>query len=117
MLFAVPAMYERLDAWEGIAEADFSSLRLAVSGSAPLSPALAERIAARLGQVPLERYGSTEAGLDVSNLYDGPRRPGRVGWPLPGIELRLATTTGRSCCAARRSSAATGSGPTRPPRR
>jgi malonyl-CoA/methylmalonyl-CoA synthetase len=90
VLFAVPAMYERLDAWEGIAEADFSSLRLAVSGSAPLSPALAERIAARLGQVPLERYGSTEAGLDVSNLYDGPRRPGRVGWPLPGIELRLS---------------------------
>ena len=90
VLFAVPAMYERLDAWEGIAEADFSSLRLAVSGSAPLSPALAERIAARLGQVPLERYGSTEAGLDVSNLYDGPRRPGRVGWALPGIELRLA---------------------------
>jgi malonyl-CoA/methylmalonyl-CoA synthetase len=90
VLFAVPAMYERLDAWEGIAGADFSSLRLAVSGSAPLSPALAERIAARLGQVPLERYGSTEAGLDVSNLYDGPRRPGRVGWPLPGIELRLS---------------------------
>jgi malonyl-CoA/methylmalonyl-CoA synthetase len=90
VLFAVPAMYERLDAWEGIDEADFSSLRLAVSGSAPLSPALAERIAAWLGQVPLERYGSTEAGLDVSNLYDGPRRPGRVGWPLPGIELRLS---------------------------
>jgi malonyl-CoA/methylmalonyl-CoA synthetase len=89
VVFAVPAMYERLAAWEGIDEADFSSLRLAVSGSAPLSPALAERIAARLGQVPLERYGSTEAGLDVSNLYDGPRRPGRVGWPLPGIELRL----------------------------
>ncbi len=92
VLFAVPAMYERLDEWEGIAGADLSSLRLAVSGSAPLSPALAERIAARLGQVPLERYGSTEAGLDVSNLYDGPRRPGRVGWPLPGIELRLAAS-------------------------
>ncbi len=90
VLFAVPAMYERLDAWEGVAEADFSSLRLAVSGSAPLSPALAERLEARLGQVPLERYGSTEAGLDVSNLYDGPRRPGHVGWALPGVELRLS---------------------------
>jgi malonyl-CoA/methylmalonyl-CoA synthetase len=94
VLFAVPAMYERLDAWEGIEYADQSSLRLAVSGSAPLSPGLAERVARRLGQVPLERYGSTEAGLDVSNLYDGPRRPGRVGWPLPGVELRLADGAG-----------------------
>src|SRR4051812_1777738 len=89
VLFAVPAMYERLHAWDGIGEADLSSLRLAVSGSAPLPAALAERVADWLGQPPLERYGSTEAGLDVSNLYDGPRRPGRVGWALPGIELRL----------------------------
>jgi malonyl-CoA/methylmalonyl-CoA synthetase len=89
VLFAVPAMYERLDAWDGIGGADLSSLRLAVCGSAPLSAALAERVERRLGQTPLERYGSTEAGLDVSNAYDGPRRPGRVGWALPGIELRL----------------------------
>jgi malonyl-CoA/methylmalonyl-CoA synthetase len=89
VLFAVPAMYERLDAWEGIGAADLSSLRVAICGSAPLSPALAERVRRWLAQVPLERYGSTEAGLDVSNAYDGPRRPGRVGWALPGIELRL----------------------------
>jgi malonyl-CoA/methylmalonyl-CoA synthetase len=89
VLFAVPAMYERLHGWDGIRDADLSSLRLAVSGSAPLPAALAERVADRLGQLPLERYGSTEAGLDVSNAYDGPRRPGRVGWALPGIELRL----------------------------
>ena len=76
-------------AWDGIGGADLSSLRLAVSGSAPLPAALAERVAEWLGQPPLERYGSTEAGLDVSNLYDGPRRPGRVGWALPGIEVRL----------------------------
>jgi malonyl-CoA/methylmalonyl-CoA synthetase len=44
----------------------------------------------RLGRLPLERYGSTEAGLNVSNLYEGPRRPGRVGWALPGVELRIA---------------------------
>jgi malonyl-CoA/methylmalonyl-CoA synthetase len=89
VLFAVPAMYERLDAWDGIRDADLGSLRLAVSGSAPLSPALAERVQRWLGQLPLERYGSTEAGLNVSNAYDGPRRPGRVGWALPGIEVRL----------------------------
>jgi malonyl-CoA/methylmalonyl-CoA synthetase len=89
VLFAVPAMYERLSAWDGIGDAELGSLRLAVSGSAPLSPVLAERVESWLGQLPLERYGSTEAGLDVSNVYDGPRRPGRVGWPLPGIEVRL----------------------------
>jgi malonyl-CoA/methylmalonyl-CoA synthetase len=89
VLFAVPAMYERLDRFEGIRDADFGSLRLAVSGSAPLSPAVAERVDGWLGQLPLERYGSTEAGLNVSNAYDGPRLPGRVGWALPGIELRL----------------------------
>jgi malonyl-CoA/methylmalonyl-CoA synthetase len=94
VLFAVPAMYERLDAWDRIADADLSSLRVAICGSAPLSAALADRVQGWLGQVPLERYGSTEAGLDVSNAYDGPRRPGRVGWALPGIEMRLEGEAG-----------------------
>jgi malonyl-CoA/methylmalonyl-CoA synthetase len=89
VLMAVPAMYERLDCWEGIDGAGLRSLRLAVSGSAALSPGLAERVRGWLGQLPLERYGSTEAGLDISNPYDGPRRPGRVGWALPGVELRI----------------------------
>jgi malonyl-CoA/methylmalonyl-CoA synthetase len=82
-------MYQRLSDWDGIEDADLSTLRLAVSGSAPLPAALAERVSGWLGEYPLERYGSTEAGLDVSNPCDGPRRPGRVGWALPGIELRL----------------------------
>jgi malonyl-CoA/methylmalonyl-CoA synthetase len=94
VLFAVPAIYERLLAWEAVADADLSSLRLAISGSAPLSPALAERIAALLGQLPLERYGSTEAGLDVSNPYEGPRRVGTVGLPLPGVKLAIVDGTG-----------------------
>ena len=83
VLFAVPAMYEQL-AFERPPR-----LRLAVSGSAPLPRRLAERLAGRLGGLPLERYGSTEAGLDLSNLYDGPRRVGAVGFPLPGVEARL----------------------------
>jgi malonyl-CoA/methylmalonyl-CoA synthetase len=83
VLFAVPAMYERL-AFERPPR-----LRLAVSGSAPLPPRLAERLAGRLGELPLERYGSTEAGLDLSNLHDGPRHAGAVGFPLPGVEARL----------------------------
>jgi malonyl-CoA/methylmalonyl-CoA synthetase len=89
VLFAVPAMYERLVTWQGIGAADLGSLRLAVSGSAPLSPSLFERVGAAFGQPPLERYGSTETGLSVSNPYDGPRKPGKVGRPLPGIELDI----------------------------
>jgi malonyl-CoA/methylmalonyl-CoA synthetase len=90
VVFAVPAMYERLLGWEGFERAEVGSVRLWVSGSAPLSPGLAERVAGALGEPPLERYGSTEAGLCVSNLYDGPRRPGSVGLPLPGLELAIA---------------------------
>ena len=90
VLFAVPAIYEQLATWGGIEEADFSSLRLAVSGSSALSPALARKISALLGQDVLERYGSTESGLNVSNPYKGPRRFGSVGFPLPGTELAIA---------------------------
>ncbi len=87
VLFAVPAVWQRL------LEADelrpWSDLRLATSGSAALPPEVFAAIEARLGMAPLERYGTTESGLDVSNLHDGPRRPGHVGLPLPGVELRL----------------------------
>jgi malonyl-CoA/methylmalonyl-CoA synthetase len=93
IIFAVPAIYERLVEWEG--EADFSSLRLAISGSAALSPALARKVSALLGQDVLERYGSTESGLSVSNPYDGPRRPGFVGLSLPGTELSVVDDAGR----------------------
>jgi malonyl-CoA/methylmalonyl-CoA synthetase len=89
VLFAVPAMYERLLAWDGLGAADLSSLRLWVSGSAPLSPALARRVAEALGESPLERYGSTETGLSVSMPYEGARRIGSVGLPLPGLELAI----------------------------
>jgi malonyl-CoA/methylmalonyl-CoA synthetase len=94
ILLGVPAIYERLTAWDGIGGTDLSSLRLVVSGSAPLSPALAARVERTLGQIPLERYGTTESGLDVSNPYGGPRRPGTVGIPLPGIEMRVVGDAG-----------------------
>jgi malonyl-CoA/methylmalonyl-CoA synthetase len=95
VLFAVPAIYEKLAAWEGVEGADFSSLRLAVSGSAALSPALARKVSSLLGQDVLERYGSTESGLSVSNPYEGPRRFGSVGLPLPGTELAIVDDEGR----------------------
>ncbi len=94
VLFAVPTIYAQLAGWEGIADAGLGGLRLLVSGSAPLSPAIANRIGDLAGQPPLERYGTTESGLDMSNLYDGPRRPGLVGLALPGVELAIAGEDG-----------------------
>ena len=93
VLFAVPAIYERLAGASG-ADALAAHLRLAVSGSAPLPPELAGRIADIAGAPPLERYGSTESGLDVSNPLDGERVPGTVGFPLPGVELRIVDDAG-----------------------
>jgi malonyl-CoA/methylmalonyl-CoA synthetase len=95
VLFAVPSIYARLAEWEGTAAANTRSLRLLISGSAPLSPPLAQRMAELVGQLPLERYGTTESGLDVSNPYAGERLPGTVGLALPGIELAIAGPEGQ----------------------
>ena len=89
MLFGVPSMYQRLCDWLDEHPADLSHVRVFVSGSAPLPPALFERCARLLGQQPVERYGITEGGIVVTNPYDGPRQPGRVGYPFPGVEVRL----------------------------
>jgi malonyl-CoA/methylmalonyl-CoA synthetase len=88
LFFGVPTMYARLAASPRAAE--LGRLRLCVSGSAPLPPTVFERLATRAGQRVLERYGMTETVMNVSNPYDGERRPGTVGLPLPGVELRLA---------------------------
>ena len=87
LFFGVPTMYARLAASPRAGE--LSRLRLCVSGSAPLPPAVFHRLATRAGQRVLERYGMTETGMNVSNPHDGERRPGTVGFPLPGVELRL----------------------------
>jgi acyl-CoA synthetase (AMP-forming)/AMP-acid ligase II len=84
-LFAVPTIYQAL---VSTAATPLRRLRLAVCGSAPLNPALAERLASVLGQVPLIRYGTTESGLNVSNSYDN-RRGDTVGVPLPGVLARV----------------------------
>jgi malonyl-CoA/methylmalonyl-CoA synthetase len=89
MFFGVPAMYQRLVEYLEEHPADLSRVRLFVAGSAPLPPALFERARRALGQPVLERYGITEGGIAVSNPYEGPRQAGRVGYPLPGVEVRL----------------------------
>ena len=89
MFFGVPAMYQRLCAWLEEHPTDLSHVRVFVCGSAPLPPALFERCERLLGQKPVERYGITEGGIVVTNPYDGPRRPGRVGFPFPGVQVML----------------------------
>jgi malonyl-CoA/methylmalonyl-CoA synthetase len=92
LLFGVPTMYGRLAASPRAGE--LGALRLLVSGSAPLPASLFERLAEVTGHRVLERYGMTETMMLVSNPYRGERRPGTVGLPLPGVELRLEGDAG-----------------------
>jgi acyl-CoA synthetase (AMP-forming)/AMP-acid ligase II len=95
VLFGVPTMYRALldAAAAGSGVPSVAGLRLAVCGSAPLSPDLAARLPAVLGRLPLVRYGTTESGLDVSHVLGG-TRPGTVGVPLPGVLARIWDTAG-----------------------
>lgn len=93
IFLGVPAVHRRL-VEAAPPRSGFGSLRLLVSGSAPLPPTLAAELEELTGQVPLERYGTTESGLDVSNPYDGERRQGSVGLPLPGVEMIVADDSG-----------------------
>jgi malonyl-CoA/methylmalonyl-CoA synthetase len=86
MFFGVPTMYHRLEATGRVRA--MSQLRLCVSGSAPLSAELWHRFAAH-GVEVLERYGMTETLLTLSNPLVGERRPGSVGFPLPGVEAAI----------------------------
>ena len=87
LFFGVPTMYHRLVASAGVAA--LGRLRLAVSGSAPLSAELHDRIRRAAGVDVLERYGMTETLMTLSNPYDGARRPGTVGFPFPGVDAVL----------------------------
>lgn len=87
LFFGVPTMYHRL-ARSGRC-GDLRPLRLAVSGSAPLPVDLHAEVSAAVGTPVLERYGMTETLMNTSNPYAGDRRPGTVGFPLPGVEVKL----------------------------
>jgi len=88
LFFGVPTMYQRLVRSARVGE--LARLRLCVSGSAPLAAELHRALAVRGGQAVLERYGMTETLMNVSNPYEGERRAGSVGLPLPGVEVRLS---------------------------
>ena len=102
LFMAVPTIYVKLiEALESgdLAEADrvvagFGAMRLMVSGSAALPPSIHTKWTALTGQKLLERYGMTETGMMISNPLNGERRPGFVGTPLPGAEIRLIAESG-----------------------
>lgn len=96
LFFGVPTMYTRLvDLPAEIANRIGLAMRLFVSGSAALSPAVFDTFRARFGHAILERYGMSETLMTLSNLYEGERRPGTVGVPLPGVSTRIVDDTGR----------------------
>ncbi len=102
VFMAVPTIYVKLiQAIESLPEDEqakvvdgFARLRLMISGSAALPASVHEKWTSLTGQKLLERYGMTEIGMALSNPYDGQRRPGAVGQPLPGVEIRLKSETG-----------------------
>ncbi len=86
----VPTNYVRLLAEPGLDRDVCRSMRLFVSGSAPLLASTHEEFAERTGHTILERYGMTETGMIASNPYDASgRRAGTVGYPLPDVEVRI----------------------------
>ncbi|GAA4392543.1 AMP-binding protein [Tsukamurella soli] len=90
VLMGVPTFYTRLAGDGRLDRERVATMRLFVSGSAPLLASDHEAFAGRTGQAILERYGMTETCMNTSNPYDGARKPGTVGPALPGIEVRVA---------------------------
>jgi len=100
VMMGVPTQYTRLLADSRFDAATCGSVRLFTSGSAPMTEAVHGDFTARTGLQIVERYGMTEAGMITSNPYEpsghpgGGRVPGTVGFPLPGVDLRVSDDAG-----------------------
>lgn len=88
-MMAIPTYYVRLLQSPLLSAETASNMRLFVSGSAPLAASTHREWTRRTGHEILERYGMTEANIICSIPYEGPRRPGAVGNPLTGVDLRI----------------------------
>jgi malonyl-CoA/methylmalonyl-CoA synthetase len=89
VLMGVPTFYTRLLQSPNLSKQTTSHMRLFISGSAPLLADTHREWSDRTGHAVLERYGMTETNMNTSNPYDGERVPGAVGFPLPGVAVRV----------------------------
>lgn len=89
VMMGVPTFYTRLLANPAFTREAAANVRLFISGSAPLLPTTFAEFEQRTGQRILERYGMSEAVIITTNPLDGARIAGSVGYPLPGVDLRI----------------------------
>jgi malonyl-CoA/methylmalonyl-CoA synthetase len=95
LFFGVPTIYVRLlEIPDDRARRIGTRMRLFVSGSAPLPVHVLESFRAKFGHTILERYGMSETLMIMSNPYEGERRPGSVGFPMPGIAAKIVNAQG-----------------------
>jgi malonyl-CoA/methylmalonyl-CoA synthetase len=93
-MMGVPTLYVRLLSDPRLDRAVVRHMRLFISGSAPLPIEVFSQWQERTGHTILERYGMTETNMNTSNPYIGARKPGTVGLPLPGTEIRIVDKNG-----------------------
>ena len=89
IFMGVPTMYVKMMGGLEKETRDFNHIRLLASGSAPLPPREFERIHGIFGKEPVEREGMSETGMNFSNPLRGKKKPGSIGLPLPGVEVRI----------------------------
>ena len=94
LLMGVPTYYNRMNDSALVNKELTSNMRLFISGSAPLSSDDHQKFYKKTGHTILERYGMTETNMNTSNPYEGKRKPGSVGLPLPNVQIRI--TKGKS---------------------
>ncbi len=92
LFMGVPAMYGKLMDHSGGTETDFDHMRLWTAGSAPILAKDFVRITRIFGKEPVEREGMSETGMNFSNPLQGMKKPGSIGLPLPGLQVRIVDT-------------------------
>ncbi len=97
IFMGVPTYYVRLLADAEFSRAVCTNIRLFISGSAPLLNETFHAFAEKTGHTILERYGMSETAMLTSNPYDGQRKAGTVGLPLPGVSVRVMNAEGTVC--------------------
>jgi malonyl-CoA/methylmalonyl-CoA synthetase len=97
VMMGVPTFYSRLVSEPSFTREDCRTIRLFVSGSAPLLQETFDAFIERTGQAILERYGMTETGMNTTNPLAGARVGGTVGRPLPGIDVRIVAEDRAAC--------------------